>query len=76
MGSVTLNEEFTKSFVSTDTAGATGLDELLERMEKNEFDLVAVGRSLIVNPDWAAKVQRGNVDALLPFQRDVLAQLA
>jgi 2,4-dienoyl-CoA reductase-like NADH-dependent reductase (Old Yellow Enzyme family) len=76
VGSVTLNEEFTKSFVSTDTAGATGLDELLERMEKNEFDLVAVGRSLIVNPDWAAKVQRGNVDALLPFQRDVLAQLA
>jgi 2,4-dienoyl-CoA reductase-like NADH-dependent reductase (Old Yellow Enzyme family) len=76
VGSVTLNEEFTRSFASPETAGATGIDELLDRMEKDEFDLVAVGRSLIVNPDWAAMVQRGDIDALQPFQRDVLAELA
>jgi 2,4-dienoyl-CoA reductase-like NADH-dependent reductase (Old Yellow Enzyme family) len=75
VGSVTLNEEFTKSFASPETAAVTGIDELLERLERGEFDLVAVGRSLIVNPSWPAVVQRGGVAELLPFQRDVLAQL-
>jgi 2,4-dienoyl-CoA reductase-like NADH-dependent reductase (Old Yellow Enzyme family) len=72
---VALNEEFTKSFRSEDTAGVTGIEDLLERLERDEFDLVAVGRSLIVNPDFAAVVQRGNAEALKPFQRDVLAEL-
>ena len=76
VGSVTLNEEFTRTFGSADTAAVTGIDELLERLEREEFDLVAIGRSLIVNPSWPAMVQRGAIQELLPFQRDVLAQLA
>lgn len=76
VGSVTLNEEFTRSFGSPQTAGVTGIDELLERMQREEFDLVAIGRSLIVNPSWPAVVQRGAIQELLPFQRDVLSQLA
>jgi 2,4-dienoyl-CoA reductase-like NADH-dependent reductase (Old Yellow Enzyme family) len=75
VGSITLNEEFTRSFGSSATAGVTGIDELLERLEREEFDLVAIGRSLIVNPSWPAVVQRGAIQELLPFQRDVLAQL-
>jgi 2,4-dienoyl-CoA reductase-like NADH-dependent reductase (Old Yellow Enzyme family) len=75
VGSVTLNTEFTKTFRSADTAEVTGIDELLERLEREEFDLVAIGRSLIVNPAWPSMVQRGAVGELLPFQRDVLAQL-
>jgi len=50
VGSITLNTEFTSTFRSSETAAATGIDELLERMEREEFDLVAIGRSLIVNP--------------------------
>jgi 2,4-dienoyl-CoA reductase-like NADH-dependent reductase (Old Yellow Enzyme family) len=53
----------------------TGIDELLERLEREEFDLVAIGRSLIVNPSWGRIVQRGAIDELLPFQRDALNQL-
>lgn len=75
VGSVTLNEEFTRSFGSADTATVTGIENLLERLEREEFDLVAVGRSLIVNPNWPAMVQRGALDELKPFQRDVLGQL-
>jgi 2,4-dienoyl-CoA reductase-like NADH-dependent reductase (Old Yellow Enzyme family) len=75
VGSVTLDEEFTRSFGSPETAGVTGIDELLGRLEREEFDLVAIGRSLIVNPSWPAVVHRGAIQQLLPFQRDVLAQL-
>lgn len=75
VGSVTLSEEFVKTFRSADTAGITGLDELLERLERDEFDLVAIGRSLIVNPAWPQLVESGALDRLAPFQRDALAQL-
>jgi 2,4-dienoyl-CoA reductase-like NADH-dependent reductase (Old Yellow Enzyme family) len=42
-------------------------------MEREEFDLIAVGRALIVDPDWAAKVQAGRLDELNPFETQVLA---
>jgi 2,4-dienoyl-CoA reductase-like NADH-dependent reductase (Old Yellow Enzyme family) len=75
VGSVTLDEEFMTSFASPSTSAVTGIDELVERMERGEFDLVAIGRSLIVNPSWPEHVRQGKLDALLPFQRDALAQL-
>jgi 2,4-dienoyl-CoA reductase-like NADH-dependent reductase (Old Yellow Enzyme family) len=52
-----------------------GLDELLERLERGEFDLVAVGRSIIVNPDWPKQVRQGHLNELRPFHRDALAEL-
>jgi len=75
VGSITLNQEFTRSFATPDTAAVTGIEELVERLERGEFDLVAVGRSLIVNPAWPTTVRRGAVDELKPFQRDVLKEL-
>jgi 2,4-dienoyl-CoA reductase-like NADH-dependent reductase (Old Yellow Enzyme family) len=75
VGSITLNEEFTRTFGSPEAAAVTGIDELLDRLRREEFDLVAIGRSLIVNPSWAAMIQRGAIHELQPFQRDVLAQL-
>jgi 2,4-dienoyl-CoA reductase-like NADH-dependent reductase (Old Yellow Enzyme family) len=75
VGSVTLSEEALRTLRSVETAAVTGIDELLDRLEREEFDLVAVGRSLIVNPSWPAVVRRGAVHELLPYQRDVLAQL-
>ena len=37
------------------------------------FDLVAIGRPLIANPDYLAKVQQG--DALVPYADTMLAEL-
>ncbi len=75
VGSVTLNEDLMKSFGTDDTATVTGIEELVERLERGEFDLVALGRSLIVNPSWPATVRRGALNELLPFNRSALAQL-
>ena len=75
VGSVTLNEDFIKSFQSDENAPITGIDQLLARLERNEFDLVAIGRSLIVNPSWPEVVQRGAWNELQPFNRSALAQL-
>lgn len=72
---MSLNEEFMASFRTDDSAAVTGLDELLERLNRGEFDLVALGRSLIVNPAWPRQVQNGKIETLLPFNRSALAQL-
>ena len=52
-----------------------GIDKLLDCLERDEFDLIAIGRSLIVNPLWAKIVEAGDVDQLKPFERSVLKTL-
>lgn len=51
------------------------IDPLLERLEADEFDLVAVGRAILVDHAWGTKVREGRFSELKPFSkeaRDVL----
>jgi 2,4-dienoyl-CoA reductase-like NADH-dependent reductase (Old Yellow Enzyme family) len=75
VGSVTLSDEFVKSFATDETAGVQGIDDLLARLRRGEFDLVAIGRSLIVNPAWVQKVKAGALGELQPFNRTALGEL-
>ncbi len=75
VGCVTLGADLMTSFGSTDAVPVTGIDELLDRLERGEFDLVAVGRALIANPAWASIVKAGAVEELRPFDRGVLSSL-
>ncbi|PKP79066.1 MAG: 12-oxophytodienoate reductase [Alphaproteobacteria bacterium HGW-Alphaproteobacteria-3] len=75
VGSVSLSGEFIASF-GGESSEATGIDELLDRLEKGEFDLVGVGRALLVDPAWAQKVHQGAFDKLMPFNPAALATLS
>ena len=76
VGSVGLDGEFLQFMVKTDKVAApASLENLLERLNKEEFDLVAVGRALLVDPDWAVKVREGREQDILPFSRDALTSL-
>ncbi len=62
--------------VNTDkVAQPASLENLLQRLGNEEFDLVAVGRALLVDPDWAVKVREGREQDILPFSRDALTTL-
>jgi 2,4-dienoyl-CoA reductase-like NADH-dependent reductase (Old Yellow Enzyme family) len=37
------------------------VDDVARRLEAGEFDLVAVGRGLLADPDWAERVRSGSV---------------
>ncbi|MFD8222388.1 NADH:flavin oxidoreductase [Streptomyces sp. NPDC059697] len=52
------------------SAGPAGLDPLVERLERDEFDLVAVGRALLADPEWARKVLDGRPDGFAPFTHE------
>ena len=43
-------------------------------MERAEFDMIAVGRALITDPDWANKAKAGDFAAMQPFDTAALAQ--
>jgi 2,4-dienoyl-CoA reductase-like NADH-dependent reductase (Old Yellow Enzyme family) len=58
VGSVGLNAEFFGAFAGQG-AEAQPLDKLITRMERDEFDLIAVGRALISDPAWVRHVQAG-----------------
>jgi 2,4-dienoyl-CoA reductase-like NADH-dependent reductase (Old Yellow Enzyme family) len=75
VGSVALNEDVMKSFSSDEAAAVAGIEDLLARLERAEFDLVAIGRSLIANPGWPLDIRSGGVAALRPFSRTLLAEL-
>ncbi|PAU88430.1 12-oxophytodienoate reductase [Pseudomonas sp. WN033] len=77
VGSVGLDSEFLEYMVKTDKVAQTAnIDDLLVRLAADEFDLVAVGRALIVDPAWADKVREGRFADILPFSRDALKTLA
>ncbi|MEO1819682.1 MULTISPECIES: NADH:flavin oxidoreductase [Pseudomonas] len=76
VGSVGLDGEFLQFMVNTDKVAQTAnIDGLLERLDADEFDLVAVGRALLVDPQWADKVREGRFDDIAPFSRDALKTL-
>lgn len=43
------------------------LNGLIARLERDEFDLVAVGRALLQDPEWLEKVRKGRVDQITDF---------
>lgn len=76
VGSVGLNSEFTSLFESGQGGETAGIEQLIERLERGEFDLVAVGRALLTDPAWAAKIRDGRMEELQPFTKESLATLS
>ncbi len=74
VGSVGLTEEFIAAYSGVPSSPAS-LDRLIEMFGRGDFDLVAVGRALIVNPDWSDLVRAGKFNELKSFSLDALPVL-
>jgi 2,4-dienoyl-CoA reductase-like NADH-dependent reductase (Old Yellow Enzyme family) len=74
VGSVGLSGDMISSFMGQ-SSEATDLDRLVARMERGEFDLIAVGRALLSDYAWARKVHDGDFAALKGFETSALAEL-
>jgi len=75
VGSVGLSREFTGAFKG-EGAETHSLDEVIRRLEDGEFDLVAVGRALLSDPNWVEKVERGLFSELIGFNPADLGRLS
>jgi 2,4-dienoyl-CoA reductase-like NADH-dependent reductase (Old Yellow Enzyme family) len=74
VGSVGLSGEFIASFTGEASKPAP-LDELIRRLDRGDFDLVAVGRALISDPEWALKVREGRIAEMLDYKAEDLGRL-
>ncbi len=75
VGSVGLSRDLLDTFASSEPTLVEGVSELLERMEADEFDLIAVGRALISDPEWALKVRDARAEAITPYSPEALREL-
>ena len=51
------------------------LAPLVDLLERGEFDLVAVGRAVLADPAWAAKVADGRLSDIRPYDKSADATL-
>jgi 2,4-dienoyl-CoA reductase-like NADH-dependent reductase (Old Yellow Enzyme family) len=75
VGSVGLNGDFFGAFAGKGS-DTRSIDDLIERLDKGEFDLVAVGRALLQDSQWANKIHQGDIEKLETYSGDALATLS
>ena len=75
VGSVGLSGEFIAAYAGEASQPAS-LDELERRLDRGDFDLVAVGRAILQDPDWALKVKEGRTSELMSFDRTAMMSLS
>ncbi len=77
VGSVGLTEDFISgTFASNKEAvEQAGIDELVDRMNNHEFELIAVGRALLQDPEWLVKVKTGRIADVEAFAKKALTTL-
>ncbi|MBP5858403.1 12-oxophytodienoate reductase [Marivibrio halodurans] len=55
--------------VSRQNANPVDLNDLQDRLAAGEFDLAALGRQLLADPEWPNKVAAGRLSDVKPFRR-------
>jgi 2,4-dienoyl-CoA reductase-like NADH-dependent reductase (Old Yellow Enzyme family) len=74
-GGVTYSTGIGESLMGVETQ-LTDPAEAADALRTGDADLIAVGRAMLANPDWAAKVRAGRWQDLKPFRREMLGELA
>ena len=74
VGSVGLSGDFIGGYAGEKSEPAS-LDRLEEMLDRGDFDMVAVGRALLQDPEWVVKIREGRHSELSAFDRTAMATL-
>ena len=72
VGSVGLDSDFIDMMAP---ANPTSIDKAIEDISSNKYELIAVGRALISDPNWVIKMKEGRFDELIPYTKESLLTL-
>lgn len=75
VGSVGLTTDIMETITRGAGGDRTDIDELLRRFERGDFDLVAVGRQILQDPQWVKKMKEQRFDELKSFDAASLGVL-
>ncbi|RXZ78379.1 hypothetical protein EBB07_27115 [Paenibacillaceae bacterium] len=51
------------------------IEAVIEKLDNKEFDLVAVGRAMLADPEWTEKIRTGRGEEVIPLSAEALAKL-
>jgi len=74
VGSVGLSGEFIAAFAGEGSQPAS-IEKLERMLDRGDFDMVAVGRALLQDPEWVVKIREGRHGELSAFDRSAMAKL-
>ena len=74
VGSISLDTEMIDTLLGQ-SSQPTGIDRLIEMLERGDFDLVGVARALIANPDWPMLIRDGSYNKLKPYNPELLEKV-
>lgn len=74
VGSVGLDADFISERQGAKVA-SSNLADLIQRMETEDIDLVAVGRALLCDPEWVNKIRQHDDRKIIPYDRASLMGL-
>lgn len=75
VGSVGLAGALSTQDLNAQAGVSTDLGPLADRVASGEVDVVAVGRALLSDPEWARKVREGRLEELRPYNKQALEVL-
>ena len=76
VGSVGLSGEFIAAYGGERLSSRRRSTSWIRRLDREDFDLVAVGRALLQDPQWLLKVRDGRTEELMAFERTAFAALS
>jgi 2,4-dienoyl-CoA reductase-like NADH-dependent reductase (Old Yellow Enzyme family) len=74
VGSIGLEQDLFETFANEGCSTAD-LDKLMLMLDRGDFDLVALGRALIANPDWPEKVRNNRNTDIVSYRSEMLTSL-
>lgn len=75
VGSVGLSGDVMELFTKGGGSETAEMTDMLRRFERGDFDLVAIGRALLQDPEWVQKVKMQRFDELKAFDAASLQKL-
>jgi len=79
VGSVGLSSGFIdeekRDMIEACSVAKDSFENLAQRLTDEEFDMVAIGRALLQDPEWVAKVRGDRLDELSDYSKKSLMQL-
>jgi 2,4-dienoyl-CoA reductase-like NADH-dependent reductase (Old Yellow Enzyme family) len=66
-GSLGIDEQFLETEAGREYAVNVDVQRAADAVARGDFDLIAIGRALIANPDWVSRARAANKSGLRPY---------
>ena len=64
-----------RTSANLEAASMVDLDSLVEQVRAGAFDLIAIGRAVLADPEWVNKVRRGELQSIQAYTKAALDEL-